>query len=386
MREEACRGIDRDDALPPCDSPRFNPQEFRDYGVNIISQRFPVYHLLTGVPARVMTWLPGVDSIVGPARLLGGLWLAAGLFLTWLIMRELGVSIRTRAVVLPLLGTTPVVLHAHAIVNSDAALLFSGAAVTYLALRWERGATPGWFVLAAAVAGVVLEPTTLLAVSLCGIHLLQRGVLRRASAEPADDPPPGRKARESSLFGAAMLAVGVAVFVALPAVHERVLGTAEVTADPVTPAEAAAQHRADEVTYGAVPAGRIVREIAGLVTPVKRPYVPPFLAGDGAALLVSVSDWLLVGAVLGIAALGARRSRAEALAVSAVVVMLATGPLHALWNARRDVFFAIPTRFGLPILPVLFSLLALLLRKPAPRAAVGLVSVASTMYTLIHLL
>ncbi len=385
MREEACRGLDRGEPVPPCDTPTFNPQEFHDYGVNIISTRFPVYHLLTGIPARVMTWAPGVDSIVGPARLLGGVWLGAGLFLAWLIMRELRVPVRTRALVLPLLATTPVVLHAHSIVNSDATLMFSGAAVIYLTLRFERGTTPAWFVLVASGLGLLLEPTTLLAVTLCGLYLLGRGIARRGAPEPADDPPSGRPAWESSLVGGATLAMGVVVFVALPVVHQAVIGTATVPSDPVTQAEADAQHQAPEVSYGSVPAGRILGEIAGLVTPVKRPYVPAFLAGDGAGLLVSISDWLLLGAVLGVAALGARRSRAEAMAVAALVVMLGAGPLHALWNARRDVFFAIPTRFGLPILPLLFALLAVALRKPVAVGAVGAVSIASTVYALVHL-
>src|SRR5439155_19262547 len=61
LREEACRGIDRADPLPPCDSVTFDPQDFRDLGVNVISGRFPVYHLVTGLPARVLSAVTGTD-------------------------------------------------------------------------------------------------------------------------------------------------------------------------------------------------------------------------------------------------------------------------------------------------------------------------------------
>jgi hypothetical protein len=168
-------------------------------------------------------------------------------------------------------------------------------------------------------------------------------------------------------------------------VHRVLIGTADPIVPPPTPAEAASQHQATEVTYGPIPPGKVVGELTGLVSPLKRPYIPPFLAGDVGDLLVRVSDALLLGAVLGVAALAARRSRPEVLALAALGIMLAAGPLHALWNARRDVFFAIPTRFGLPILPALFGLLAGVLLKRSLLIAVGVVSAVSAGYALAHL-
>jgi hypothetical protein len=385
MREQACRGISRDDKLPPCDTAVFDPKQFPDYGVNVISTRFPVYHALTGLPARVMASLPGVD-IVGAARFLGAVWLAAGLFLTWLLMRLLEIPVAARLAVLPLMATTPVVLHAQSIVNSDATLLFGGAAVGYMAVRWEQGAIPTWLLVTTAVLGVALETTTLLAVALWAVYLMVRGAFRPARRRRGVDGSPEPAAWRKSAVGLALLAGGLSVFVALPIAHRLLIGSANPIVSPVTPDEAAGQHQATEVAYGPVPRGRIAGEITGLVTPVKRPYIPPVLAGATAEILVSVTDWLLIAAVFGGAALCLRRSQTEALAVAAIAVMLAAGPLHAVWNARRDVFFAIPTRFGMPILPVLFALLAQGLQKRTVLAIVGLASFLSVAVTVGHLL
>ncbi|HLG00238.1 MAG TPA: hypothetical protein VI916_07195 [Acidimicrobiia bacterium] len=386
MREEACRGIDRGDPLPRCDTTSFEPNFFREYGVNVTAGRVPLYHLVTGLPARLAAATLGFSSIVTAARLLGFVWLAGGLFVTWLLMKELGVGPRPRAVALGLLATTPVVLHASAIVNADAALLLAGASVTYVVLLWERNAVSPWLAASVVVVALLAEPTTLLGVGLASIYLLVRslGSSQAEENEAGDRETPVAKAR-LRYAGLGLAAVGVLLAVGFPATYRALIGDATVETHPVTPAESAAQHHAEEISYGGVSGDKIFAEVTGLMTPVIRAHTPPFLRGAGADVLVAATHWVLIGALFAALAFEKRGGRAEAIALATLVVLLVAGPAHAALNARRDVFFAIPTRFGLPLLPSMFALYAHSLRKPRVLAVAAAGTLAGVTYILFRL-
>lgn len=376
MREEACRRLDRDDPIPPCDTPELSPDYFQDLGYVTAASKFPVYHFVTGLPARALTAvLPGVSSIVTTARLLGGLWLAAGLFFTWLVMRELGVKVKSAVPALAILATTPVVLHASSIVNADATLLVGGASLLWSVLLWERRRLPIWAVAGIAVLALATELTNLLGLALVGGYLGVRfGQRHFANADPMDqggtlevaDPDRGRRAGAAILLAAVALGIGApAAGWAFPRIHRAVIGEAPppVGAPAPTTEVLALQHAQSEVSNGPVKPEQIVGELGGLVTPVHRPYVPEFLAGSPTTVLITVTDWLLLGAAIGSAFRSRSRGRVEALAVATLVVMILGGPAIAMDNARRQVFFAIPPRFGLPLLPALTVLLSTSLSK-----------------------
>lgn len=352
MREEACRGLDRGDVLPPCDAEDLRPDFFQDLGENTAARSFPVYHLVTGLAARALQDLAGLGSLVTAARLLGAAWLGAALVVSWLVCAELGVPRRARAPALALMLTTPLVLHASAVVNTDATLLLGGAAVFWTVLRWERGAQHWGVPLAVAAVAAVFDEGALLAAAAAGGYLMLRALGRVE----------GRRA--ALLLGLGLVATAAAGPVALKQAHTTLIGHTDREIHAAPPEALAVQHVAAEVREGSVPAEEIVSEIDSLVTPVRRPYTPEFLDGAATRAVVRVTDWMLLGAAVGSLFMARRGGRSEALAVALLLVMVAAGPLHAWWNARRDVFFVIPARTGIALVPGLFALLALRLRKP----------------------
>jgi hypothetical protein len=372
MREEACRGLDRDDRLPPCGLRSYDPQFFQEYGENSVARKFPVYYFLTGLPARFIRWATPIGSLVTAARLLNFVWLGFGLLTTWALMAELGIRRRPRVVALTLMATTPVVLHASATVNSDAVLLGTGGGLVLMLLRWERGALPLAVVLLAAIAALVTEESNLVVLGVMTTYAGVRAAGGQSTGRVGHRRAPGTGARilAAGLLGLLSL-LGPKV---LAEVHQRTIGASRVPVDPPVAAAIAVQHQANEIRTGPVTAADIASEVDALVTPVKNPYIPRQLSGIGTTLGVTVLNWLLLGAVLACLFWSPSGERMEALAIGAIAVMIATGPIYAVTNAGRGVFFVTPARFGLPLLPTLTALLASCLEKRTVLLAAGLIA------------
>ncbi len=73
MREQACRTVDSPGFVsPPCKAKDLKPVQFQEGGFNTASADPPTYYVLTGLAARALVHLPGVDSLVTGGRLVGG--------------------------------------------------------------------------------------------------------------------------------------------------------------------------------------------------------------------------------------------------------------------------------------------------------------------------
>ena len=80
MRETACRGIDTAGHRPArLRHAGARPGVFPDYGYNTASNALPGYYFPTGLIARVIDALTPVSSPLLAIRLVGALWLGAGL-------------------------------------------------------------------------------------------------------------------------------------------------------------------------------------------------------------------------------------------------------------------------------------------------------------------
>ncbi len=385
MREQACRGIERDQQLPPCDAEELDPTFFTDFGDATASSRFPVYHFVTGLTARGVQALPGLGSIVTAARLLGALWLAGALALTWFLMAELSVPSRQRWPALVLLATTPVVLHMSSIVNADATLMATGTAVLLTVLLWERGRLHWALAGSVVLAAVVTEETTFVAVGAAGVYLVARLAQRLADGGWKRSSVLRSLGGERRLLAAVgALAVGSVLLVAvvMPAARGLLTTSSRAPSPPVTEEAREAQPPKTEYTRGieGASAEQVAGEVGALVTPVQRPPMGRFLEGWGTDLLVEVTHWLLVGA-LAVALLAGRVDpRLGPLAFGCLVAMLVTGPLVVIDNARAGVFHAVPPRFGLPVLPALFAFLAAGLHRRSALVVVSLLAVTSFGY------
>ena len=154
LREWSCRGTYLDYALPPCEAASHDYRDYPNQGIQR-NRTGPLYYgtvALLVQPAKVFT-----PTSLGLARSTGALFLFGAAVLTVGACREARIASRgvSWLTVLAFPAAVPSVLHAVSTVNSDAAVLLLGAAMTLAALVYRnRGYQNPWPLVAlAAVAG-----------------------------------------------------------------------------------------------------------------------------------------------------------------------------------------------------------------------------------------
>ena len=370
LREEACRGLDRGDAVPPCDSASFSPGDFQDFGQNMAAKGWPVYYGATAVGVRVLDALPGIDSEFTAARVMGVAWLAGGLSFVGLLLRRHRVPRWIRISVGVLLATTPVIVHASATVNPDAGLLFVGAGIALFADSIIRGNLSTWFALLFPFA-VFYDRSTILVIGACLIWIVGARVRRET-----------------------VLAVGVAVvfaagvFLSVSSLRLSVFGDHLATQPMPTPDQQQRQYRPAEIKDGSLDPVRVASELGAMVTPVKNPYLPTHIRRPEIIVVAQLLDWMLLAGV----AVALFRSRNEGRGLTplaaGVALMMCSGPLQVVINHWRDgLYYAPNARFGLSLLAALALLLATSVRNSwAQRAVVALAAGGAVTFTLAMVL
>jgi hypothetical protein len=337
MREEACRRIDANFYPPACDSPVLRPSDFQEDGFATSAGQMPIYFAVTGSIGRILRPLVGAHSLLTGMRLVGGLWLGAGLVLLWAALRTAGVVRSITAAVVVLVACTPVVLQATAVLNPDAQLLPGGALLVLLALRVRDRRHVIVLGLAAAVA-VFLEQTLLLAafavVTDFGVRAFDSGLgdARRASRA------------STFLVACAATLAGAAVGLVAAATVASLIGGSD-------PGLAVPKNRAFHVEH--VPTAEIAAQLSALVTPVRAVALAAPLRSWPADLARRATNLGLLVALAGAALFRGRTARrTRALAVATLSVMALGGPALAFQTAVfGKSFFPIPPRYGLPLLP-----------------------------------
>jgi hypothetical protein len=368
-REGACRGVDAP-GLPPPDCGDESWLAGREFNSEEIQP--PAYYFLSGWTARLLRPVLGIPSLVTAGRMVGVLWLSAAVLVLWGAMAMLGVPILVRWAVGALIATTPVVLHASATITDDAAGLFAGGAVLLAALAWEKRRVPGVVVLAATVVAVSLRLTNMVGAGAVVLYL----VLRAFSSPGEDDATvaPVAPSRRTRL----LMAGGATAAVLLTGVAWVTLNSAVARVGPLANPNTFNQH----VT--SLSRDAVLGQLGAAVTPVRDPPLVPFLRNDVVRTLVTLTDWLLLGGAIGLAVLSTRGSRAEALGVSAIVCVAATGPVLTITNyVFQGSYFGIPARYGISLLPVLGVSLALSLQKRWTQVALASLAGASVLVTLV---
>lgn len=376
LREDACRGADLPGfPTPPCSAAVLRPEKFQGWGYNsALRPHPPTYYLVTGLGARLLVTLTPVHSIVSAARALGILWLACGVVILWLALAELNISPGARLIATAPVIVTPVILDAHAYINNDATAFVTGAALLLVTLRWEMARAPAWLVLVVAAFAGGTKITNLLGVSAMAIYLVARALNRnRASLTSAERPV--RRCRQAVALGFSMVAVSVVVNVLW-----LIVAAARAIQGPPNPLETMfyAEH---------VGLGQFVGQFGAGVSPVGYPLILSPLAGHQVFVaLVFALNLLVIGGCVAAVAAAPAGSRRENLGLSAAVVMAATGPFFSvLAYLTTHNFFAIPSRYGLVLIPMLIATLAALLDKRLLRFLVGGFSAMSVGLTLARL-
>ena len=352
----ACRGIGwpgweaGTPKLPDCGDPRPDLSLSYSDWYNTAYVHTPVYYSATALAGEAVLRLPGVDSSLVAYRLVGAVWLAAGLALVWYALGLVGVGIAGRAAVVGLLGVSPVVVHASAMVNPDATALLGGAAVLVALLKWESGRWPWWTVAAASAVVVWLKQTNSLAVGVVVAYLAFR-----AWQERGNKHQDGVRARPRHRALAASTSALVAVVsVMVWRLWQGYRKLAEEKDLPIYPNQ----------RHGSFQWTSLDEKLRAVVTPFRDQWIPEGLPRSMLAPLGGIADvglLVLLGAAV---ALSAARSAHRALVSGVFAAMVGMGVLTMFanyWTLSRDP--PVPGRYGLAVLPFAAVAIAPVLRR-----------------------
>lgn len=363
VQADACRGSRSTQPLPTCGRP-LDADDYRDERGEPLQYAFvhpPTYYALTGVVARAVQAVTGADDLVTAARLVGAVWLFAGVAATWAVGRMLGAARLPLAAVLVALMSTPAVLHAASSVNPDASALLAGALVFAAALRWERTRRGlGWLVAAGVAAGA-LKSTHAFAPLAAGMYLLWCGFAEGAG------PRTWWRAYDRSCLTAAVLLVGSCV-AAVTLWVGFVEATATIASEDLPPQISdIADPTIDEHIHNALT----------LVSPIRGPYLPTQLESPPTVFLVRVLDHGLVAAMFGLAAIASSRRRRGFGGTLLVAAALGGLLLGLAEIALLGKFILIPPRYGLALVGGMGAALAVVCRRPIPTVGVVAFSLIS---------
>lgn len=183
MNAEACRGLYYPMPLPECGVAPYDPFDFQEAGRSTAYIHPPAYYFATAAVARPLSAMTGLSLYVS-ARLVGVLWLFAGLWVTWLLGRRLGAPPMGLLGILLLVASTPWMWISSGNVTPDAAALLIGAGALWLTIRWDDPRRQLLAVSAAAVLSVMVKANHVIAIAPVCVYLVADAVLpNRAPSE-----------------------------------------------------------------------------------------------------------------------------------------------------------------------------------------------------------
>jgi hypothetical protein len=353
MREQACRGVtDLDFTPPPCGSKTFTPEQFPGLGFNHTFSDPPTYYAVSGPVAKLVKNAAGLDSIVTAARLVGILWLAAGLLGTFLLARRLGANDWAAAGATLVLASTPVVLGASATVTTDAPELAAGALLTLLAVAVVERRVSMWWLLPGALLVGSFKATSLTVIGMVALFLLIVAFLPARDGRVDEEAVPRDGPRRR--LGPRLLPAGLVIVGGVLPLLAWSLVTGATALDSVDDIPAAQMFEVDSIGWSQVANG-----VRYLLTPVNEAYAAPALRTPSVGLSTLALNVLVIVGVLALAWFGARGSLATPLARAVAASMVLGGPaLVLLIFLTEGASFGIPGRYGLSLLPAAAACLA----------------------------
>ena len=379
LREQACRGL-AGYPSPSCSTPgRLDPTDFQEEGYNTGSVYTPLYYSLTKLVAVPLQMITGTESLVTTARLVGALWLAAGLLLTYHVGRRLGAPRASLLSILVLVAMTPSILFPSATVSPDATGLVAGAAIIWAALVWEDAPRRRWWVpvlVAALVAA--LKTVNILGIFMIACYILIRlgasWYAQHRGAEMEGQLP--EEHRRPILLGS--LGVGAAVGATLVGWSAFVSATAVASSSdaPMVERTAATTLTAWDLL---VSFGQFLNPLDGAGNVISTETV-----GFVAQRIVGM---LLLAAVVGGALFALGSPRLRALAQAMLVAGAVGGPLMTVFIfALHGANIAIPGRYAIKLVPAGVVLAAAFVRTRWAQVVLGAGAALIWMVTLRTLL
>jgi hypothetical protein len=342
----ACRAIDNQgDPGNPCGGP-YDINRVVGGGFNTAYIHSPLYYVAPGAAAWVGEHLlPAVDQ-VALMRMTSALWFLVALAFLWALLGELGVPRSLRVAAGVGLVSIPTVLLSQSIVNNDSTALAAGAALTWLAVRWDRGRASLWWVALAAVIAVLLKATNVGAVGAVILFVAVRAFQR-------GEWGPGLRAALSGRWVRFALVAGVAAVVA--GAGWGLVPSALATVDPTVIPQALMFHQeAFQPVW-------LFESLDMFMTPLRPEFGTSAMEGDAASAIAAVAN---IGLLL-LFAYGAIASRPgsvpRALAGAAAGALILLPPVLVLVNYVTAQIHVplLPPRYGLSILPAMVAVAAM---------------------------
>lgn len=383
MREEACRGIDYPDfPLPACSlTTKYSALDFQEKGYNTASANTPFYYSVTHLVAAVLQRVTGLGSLVTAGRLVGGLWLGAGLVIAYLAGRRLGAGRWPLAFLLVTIACVPAVVYPSSTISPDAASFAAGAGVLWVTLWWEGRPRRRWPALVLVTACVLaLKMTNIVVLAAAGIYMLIRLIqMRWASVDDARFTGTDTGIGPESVRTWVMGGVALAATTVATAVGWMALQAALAHGDP---------HDVPMNQLFATESLRLpplVGNLGNWITPLSSPWVSvgnPELT----TVLQRIGPLLIAAGVIAVALFGAGvpRTRAWAWACLGTAFFGATLFIVVSFYAQ-SVYVPPPARYGVTLVPAMTVLTALSVRTRPATAVLGLVALVSVVLSVLRL-
>lgn len=363
MREQACRGSDLEGfVMPPCDAEELAPEQFPGSGYNHTYVDPPTYYAVTAPLAKLVQGVTGVESVVTAARMVGVLWLGAGLAATFMLARRLGADSWSATGATLLLAGTPLIVMSAATVTTDAPQLVVGGALTLLVLAVTERRVPAWWLAPGGAVALAFKGTSLAVVGVLALFLLVvglRGVRTDKSGKDESGERPG-----SSIVARCAAASGPVLLLLSGAAVSLMTWTVIRTATALPNVDDIPANKAFETD--SIGWAELSTSVAYFLSPFSDTNTPQFTQTASLILTVGLLNLLLIAAVAGLAWLGTRGTASTLLAGCVMAGMALGGPVFTvLFFVSEGLYFRIPGRYALSLLPAAMACLAVVASRRA---------------------
>jgi len=399
MREEACRGLDSIYPTPPCSTKNLKVSVFQDQGYDTAYIHPPTYYDITWAAGEVVKHATGTKSWVTAWRLVGALWLAAGLVLTYAAGLRLGAKRLPLVGLLVLLASAPSILQTNSTVTPDAASTLIGAAVLYLTSRWEEGGRWRWIALVGiGFVGTAIKLQDSIVVMMIALYFLLRvrnGVTMPTTA--GQDLTTGVDSTVNRGQGS-LLRQGARVPLRLVQhAQTRAVGIIAMTTLAIAAAWTILQRVTETIDPNkilvnqqfivhSISLDQIASTFGIFLAPVPGAYVPPSTENVWTIDMANLLSWLLLAGIVAAAIFNARNHAIASLARATLILAVLGGPIFVILNyLSMHQYIPMPPRYGFTLLPAMIVCTADAIRTRWTgicTVAVGLLSVAFVAYAL----
>ena len=379
LREQACRGLAGYPSPSCTTSTPLDPADFQEEGYNTGAVYTPLYYSLTKLVALPLKFVTGIESLVTAARLVGALWLAGGLLLTYHVGRRLGAPRSVLTSIAVLVAVTPSILFPSSTVSPDATGLVSGAAIVWALLYWEDNPRRHWWapVLIAAVVAA-FKAVNIVVIFMAACVVLLR-LITSWYAERTGAPLDGyvaKKDRRPLLIGGIGVAVSAVIVLVGWSLFAASNGVGSTADAPMNVRTEIASLSSWELL---VSFGQFLNPLDGAGNVISTGTV-----GFVAQRLVGM---LLIAGVFAGAFFSVLGARLRALGQGVFLAGLLGGPLMTMFIfVLNGAYIAMPGRYAITLVPAAVVMTASFINTRSAQVLLGLAAAAIWLWTISTLL